>query len=64
DFPPLSLGTGYPHKKDNNVMNFLQKYQDDIQNHRFPFIRYSWAWPPLQKIIKSSMRPLENYFNE
>ena len=64
DFPPMSLGTGYPHKKDDNLMNFLQNHREDIQNHRFPFIRYSWAWPPLQKIIKSSSNPLENYFNE
>lgn len=62
--PSLSLGTGYPHKKDSNIMNFLQSHQDDIQNRRFPFIRYSWAWPPLQEIIKSSLQPLENYFNE
>lgn len=63
-FPILSLGTGYPHKKDNNVMNFLQNYHEDIHNHRFPFVRYSWAWAPLQKIIKSSSHTLENYFNE
>ncbi|MFW9903078.1 MAG: hypothetical protein ACFFFH_01985 [Candidatus Thorarchaeota archaeon] len=62
--PPLTLGTGYPHAKDYSLMNFLQSYQNDIQNHRFPFIRYSWAWSPLQKIIKSSLRPLKNYFNE
>jgi len=64
DFPSMSLGTGYPHKKDNNLMNFLQHHHEDIQNHRFPFIRYSWAWPPLQRIIKSSSNTLENYFHE
>lgn len=62
--PSLSLGTGYPHTKDSNIMNFLQSHQDDIKNRRFPFIRYSWAWLPLQKIIKSTLQPLENYFNE
>lgn len=64
DFPLMSLGTGYPHKKDNNLMNFLQHHHEDIQNHRYPFIRYSWAWPPLQKIIKSSSNTLESYFND
>jgi ribonuclease HII len=63
-FPPLSLGQGYPHKKDNNVMKFLQTYHDDIQNYRFPFIRYSWSWPPLQQIIRSSSQTLEKYFND
>lgn len=63
-FPPLCLGKGYPHKKDYNLMNFLQTYHDDIQNHRFPFIRYSWSWPPLQQIIRSSSQTLEKYLNE
>ncbi|MFX1517871.1 MAG: hypothetical protein ACFFC6_16340 [Promethearchaeota archaeon] len=64
DLSPLSLGTGYPHNSDVSVMNFLQNHQEDIQNHRFPFIRYSWAWPPLQKIIKPSLNTLEDYFRD
>jgi ribonuclease HII len=63
-FPPMGLGQGYPHKKDINVMKFLQTYHDDIQAHRFPFIRYSWSWPPLQQIIRSSSQTLEKYFND
>jgi ribonuclease H len=61
--PPKILGKGYPHKKDNNVMKFLQSYQEDIKNYRFPFIRYSWSWPPLQQILKPHSKTLEKFFD-
>ncbi|MFX0210644.1 MAG: hypothetical protein ACFFDT_31985 [Candidatus Hodarchaeota archaeon] len=61
---PFSLGHGYPNEKDSKVMNFLQRYHEDIQNRRFPFIRYSWSWPPLQKIIKTPLKTLEEFLDD
>ncbi|MFX0014256.1 MAG: hypothetical protein ACFFBQ_00730 [Promethearchaeota archaeon] len=63
DLPHSCLGQGYPNKLDLNVMSFLQAYYDKIKNRDFPFIRYSWSWPPLQQIIRSPSKTLENYFN-
>ncbi len=62
--PPFCLGQGYPNEKDSKVMNFLQKYHDDIKNHHFPFIRYSWSWLPLQKIIRAPLKTLEEFLED
>lgn len=64
NLPPFCLGQGYPHEKDHNLMNFLQTYNDDIKKRRFPFIRYSWSWPPLQQIINSPSKILDEFFND
>ncbi len=61
--PFQSLGYGYPNEKDKKVMEFLMEYQDEIKNHFFPFIRYSWSWPPLQKLISPSYKPLDDFLN-
>jgi ribonuclease HII len=62
--PHLSLGQGYPNEKDKKVMTFLKEYQDEIKNHHFPFIRYSWSWPPLQKLIRTSYKTLDGFMND
>ncbi|UCE12924.1 MAG: hypothetical protein JSV04_12120, partial [Candidatus Heimdallarchaeota archaeon] len=64
DFPLFSLGSGYPNENDPQVISFLQTHRNEIQNHDFPFIRYSWSWPPLQQIIGSTPKPLDEYFNK
>ncbi|UCG89633.1 MAG: hypothetical protein JSU57_03935 [Candidatus Heimdallarchaeota archaeon] len=63
NLPPFCLGQGYPNEKDSKVMNFLQKYHEDIQNRRFPFIRYSWSWLPLQKIVRAPLKTLEEFLD-
>ncbi|MFX1282300.1 MAG: hypothetical protein ACFFB5_01540 [Promethearchaeota archaeon] len=63
NLPPFCLGQGYPNKKDSNVVKFLQRYRDDIQNRRFPFIRYTWSWQPLQEIIKTPHTTLEEFLD-
>lgn len=61
---PFCLGQGYPNEKDSKVMNFLQRYHNEIKNRRFPFIRYSWSWTPLQKIIRAPLQTLEEFLDE
>jgi ribonuclease HII len=61
---PFCLGQGYPNEKDSKVMKFLQKYHNEIQNRSFPFIRYSWSWTPLQKIIRAPLKTLEEFLDE
>lgn len=63
NLPAFSLGQGYPNEKDTHVMNFLQSYHDDIQNRSFPFIRYSWSWSPLQQLLKSPIKPINEFFD-
>ncbi|MFX0122814.1 MAG: hypothetical protein ACFFAE_04195 [Candidatus Hodarchaeota archaeon] len=63
EISPKSLGQGYPNKKDDNVMKFLQQHHEDIKNHRYPFIRYSWSWQPLQQIIKPHSTTLKKFFD-
>ncbi|MFX0085608.1 MAG: hypothetical protein ACFFAU_08035 [Candidatus Hodarchaeota archaeon] len=63
NIPSQSLGYGYPNKKDKKVMSFLKEYQNEIKNHFFPFIRYSWSWSPLQKLISQSYKTLDGFLN-
>lgn len=64
NLPSFCLGTGYPNKNDPQVIGFLQSYRNEIQDHDFPFVRYTWSWPPLQQILGSPLRPLNEFFNK
>ena len=61
---PYCMGKGYPNEKDSNMMNFLRKYHEEIRERLFPFIRYSWSWPPLQQIIKAPIISLDEFLDE
>ncbi len=61
---PYCMGKGYPNEKDSNMMNFLQKYHEEIRERHFPFIRYSWSWSPLQQIIKAPIKTLDEFLDE
>ncbi len=63
NLPAFSLGQGYPNEKDTKVMSFLQSYCNEIQKRIFPFIRYSWSWSPLQQLIRSPPKPLDEFFD-
>lgn len=41
------LASGYPNAQ---LKPFLEKYRTEIKKHEFPFVRYSWDWPPLKAI--------------
>lgn len=62
ELPSYCLGKGYPNERDLHVMNFLEEYKKEILNQSFPFIRYSWSWAPLQKIINTSFKTLDKFF--
>lgn len=62
NLPSLSLGQGYPNKKDSCVMKFLEDYQKQIQGRNFPFIRYNWEWKTLQELLKQPEKTLDEYF--
>jgi ribonuclease HII len=44
------LAKGYPNK---DAEKFILQHQQQIKEKKWSFIRYSWNWEPLQKIIKS-----------
>lgn len=62
--PPNCLGQGYPNPTDSMLMNFLEKYQNKIRKQQFPFIRYTWTWPPLQKIIQPPQKTIDKFLNK
>lgn len=64
DLPRSILGQGYPNKMDSKIMNFLDSYKKEIKNRKFPFIRYSWSWAPLQEIIQPTLSSLDVYLQE
>ncbi|MHA2226070.1 MAG: hypothetical protein ACXAC8_12745 [Candidatus Hodarchaeales archaeon] len=64
NLPQFCLGQGYPSKKDQKVMNFLKSYHEEISKQHFPFIRYKWSWFPLQQIIQSSFKTLDDYLEK
>jgi ribonuclease HII len=64
NLPPNCLGQGYPNETDTQLMKFFKKYQKEIQKHQFPFIRYTWAWPPLQKIIQPPQNTIDEFLNK
>lgn len=47
------LGSGYP---NNQLLPFLEQHKTRIQKKYFPFIRYSWKWEPLQRILLRKKR--------
>lgn len=57
--PNATLGKGYPHATDSAITSFLENYRQEIQDHYFPFIRYSWAWPKLQNILHPPPKTLD-----
>lgn len=61
NLPNMQLGRGYPHVSDRNIKEFLEKYYKEIHNRSFPFIRYNWKWPPLQKILEQKLPKLDDY---
>ncbi len=61
NLPYMQLGRGYPHISDTNIKEFLQKYSKEIHNRSFPFIRYKWKWPPLQKVLERKLPRLDEY---
>ncbi len=49
-----ALGSGYPHKSDQNLSEFLHTHRKEISQKKYPFIRYEWKWKPLQEILKKT----------
>ena len=48
------LASGYPNQQ---LLPFLEEYKKEIKAKKFPFIRYSWDWAPLKKIVsKDSLK--------
>lgn len=45
------LASGYPNKQ---LYPFLETYRDQLHRQLLPFVRYRWAWPPLQQILHPS----------
>jgi ribonuclease HII len=58
NLPDGILASGYA---NDQLKPFLKKYELEIKNKKFDFIRYQWSWEPLQSILRPKKGSLLKY---